>query len=111
MDALKHLPDLLVLGGNTGQVNTFTGVNISDLTGGVFNAANLLEGNNALCFAFLSTELATPDLLKGAVGNVAKALRLLSQPLAAMLETLGCPQLAKYDGSLFEQYPGANLQG
>lgn len=109
--ALRVIPDLLVLGGNTGQVNTFTGVNISDATGGVFNAANLLEGNNALCFAFLSTELATPDLLKGALGNVAKALRLLSQPLALMLETLGCPQLAKYDGSLFEQYPGANLQG
>lgn len=111
MDALKHLPDLLVLGGNTGQVNTFTGVNITDLTGGVFNAANLLEGNNALCFAFLSTELATPDLLKGAAGNVAKALRLLSEPLALMLETLGCPELEKYDGSLFEQFPGANLQG
>ena len=39
-------PELLVIGGNTGKVNTFTGVDVTDLSGGVFNGATLLEGNN-----------------------------------------------------------------
>jgi hypothetical protein len=43
---------MAVIGGNTGKPNTFTGVNIADLTGGVFNAETLLEGNNLMCFAF-----------------------------------------------------------
>jgi hypothetical protein len=30
------------------------GVDIDNLTGGVFNAEKLLEGNNAVCFAFLT---------------------------------------------------------
>ena len=41
---------MAVIGGNTGKPNTFTGVNIADLTGGVFNAETLLEGNNLMCY-------------------------------------------------------------
>lgn len=43
--ALKY-PQLLMVGGNTGQVNTFTGVDVSALTNGVFNAQTLLQENN-----------------------------------------------------------------
>ena len=107
LDALQHLPNLLVLGGNTGRVDTFAGVNVSDLTGGVFNAAHLLEGNNALCLAFQAVSMATPDLLRGLVGNLARALAVLNEPLAHVLASLGCPQLAKYDPSLFKQFPGS----
>ncbi|KAJ3875199.1 hypothetical protein F5051DRAFT_414796 [Lentinula edodes] len=39
--ALAH-PQFLAIGGNTGQVNTFTGVDVEVLTGGVYNAATLL---------------------------------------------------------------------
>ncbi|KAJ3804494.1 Chloroperoxidase, partial [Lentinula aff. lateritia] len=48
--AFAH-PQFLSIGGNTGQVNTFTGVDVADLTGGVYNAATLLEGNNFQCFS------------------------------------------------------------
>jgi hypothetical protein len=41
--ALQH-PEFLSVGGNTGKVNTFTGISPTDLTGGVFNGATLLEG-------------------------------------------------------------------
>jgi hypothetical protein len=49
---LQH-PDLDSVGGNTGTVDTFTGVDIADLTGGVLNAATLLESNNLFCFAMV----------------------------------------------------------
>lgn len=35
--ALGH-PEFLNVGGNTGKVDTFAGVNVNNLTGGVFNA-------------------------------------------------------------------------
>lgn len=34
------------IGGNTGTVNSFTGVDLGDTTGGVYNAQTLFEGNN-----------------------------------------------------------------
>ncbi|ETS73861.1 hypothetical protein PFICI_14807 [Pestalotiopsis fici W106-1] len=107
MDALRHLPNLLVLGGNTGKPNTFTGVNVTSLTSGVFNAETLLEGNNAMCLAFQTVSMASPDILRGLVGNVAKAVQTLAGPLNAVISALGCPQLQKYDSSLFNQYPGS----
>lgn len=52
---LQHL-DLDSVGGNTGTVDSFTGVDISNLTGGVFNAATSLGDNNLLCFAMVRTQ-------------------------------------------------------
>ena len=98
---------MAVVGGNTGEPNTFTGVNAGDLTGGVFNAESLLEGNNALCFALAAAETASPDILRGLLGNALQAISKLTDVLNPLLGTLGCPQLAKYDKSLFQQFPGA----
>lgn len=39
-------PKFLDIGGNTGKTNTFTGVNITDLSAGLVNAETLTEGNN-----------------------------------------------------------------
>ena len=41
--ASQH-PEFLSVGGNTGKVNTFTGVDPEMLTDGVFNAQTLFEG-------------------------------------------------------------------
>ncbi|EAT76897.2 hypothetical protein SNOG_15802 [Parastagonospora nodorum SN15] len=98
---------MAVIGGNTGEPNTFTGVNIADLTGGVFNAATLLEGNNAMCFAFQAVHSAAPDILKGLLGNVVLAVSKLTDALDPILAQLGCPQMAKYDKSLLAKFPGA----
>lgn len=43
-------PRTMNIGGNTAGVNTFTGVDIGDLTGGVYNSQNLLNGDNFACF-------------------------------------------------------------
>jgi len=53
---LQH-PDLDSVGGNTGTVDTFTGVDIANLTGGVLNTATLLEDNNLFCFAMVMIEI------------------------------------------------------
>jgi hypothetical protein len=100
-------PELVRIGGNTGKPNTFTGVDVDDLTGNVFNAATLLEGHNSMCFAFQAASEAAPDILRGLVGNALLAVQKLTNALAPVLQTLGCPELAKYDASLFKAYPGA----
>lgn len=107
--ALKALPYMAVVGGNTGQPNTFTGVNIGDLTGGVFNAETLLEGNNALCFAFQFVNFATPDILNGLLGNVVLAVRKITAALDPILQSLACPQTAKYDLGLLASFPGGDM--
>ena len=43
-------PRTLSIGGNTAGVNTFTGFDMGDLTGGVYNSKNLLNGDNFACF-------------------------------------------------------------
>jgi hypothetical protein len=109
--ALEH-PQFLDIGGNTGTPNSFTGVNLDDLTGGVYNAKNLLEGNNVACFAFQAAVLEAPDLLKGLVEDVTGAVSKIVDGLGNSLVELGCPQLEKLDQSQFEGFPGyANLKG
>ncbi|EMD94579.1 hypothetical protein COCC4DRAFT_66246 [Bipolaris maydis ATCC 48331] len=107
--ALQALPYMAVIGGNTGKPNTFTGVNIADLTGGVFNAETLLEGNNAMCFAFQFVQFATPDILDGLLGNVVLAVRKLTTVLDPVLAALGCPQAAKFDMGLLSSFPGGKM--
>ncbi|CAE6341243.1 unnamed protein product [Rhizoctonia solani] len=105
---LKH-PEFLAAGGNTGKVNSFAGVNLGNITGGVYNSANLLEGNNLICFTFQVVLNVTPDILRGAlVGEIfGNVLGLLSKTFTPILSGLGCPELIKYDASVFKAYPGA----
>jgi hypothetical protein len=98
---------MAVVGGNMGKPNTFVGVNIADLTGGVFNAQTLLEGNNLMCLAFQVVNSAAPDILKGLLGNVLLAVQKLTDALNPIITQLGCPKLAKYDRSLLQKFPGA----
>jgi len=104
---LKH-PEFLSIGGNTGTVNSFAGVNVGDITGGVFNSVNLLEGNNLICFAFQAAQQAMPDVLKGILGTLLSvALNLFTTKITPILGDLGCPQLTKYDPAVFGTYPGS----
>ncbi|PVH93262.1 Cloroperoxidase [Periconia macrospinosa] len=109
VDAITTVPYVIAIGGNTGKPNTFTGVNVGDLTGGVFNAQTLLQGNNLACFAFQAVNLASPDILRGGLlGDLAQtAVQKLTEALGSIFATLNCPQLVKYDTSLFNAFPGA----
>ncbi|GAB1523151.1 hypothetical protein RhiTH_006281 [Rhizoctonia solani] len=105
--ALEH-PEFLSIGGNTGKVNSFAGVSLNNLTGGVYNSINLLQGNNLFCFAFQAAQQAVPDVLKGGIlGDLVSVLNLLTSKITPILSGLGCPQLTKYDKSAFSIYPGS----
>ncbi|KAF2206480.1 hypothetical protein CERZMDRAFT_72150 [Cercospora zeae-maydis SCOH1-5] len=97
-NAIALHPKFASVGGNTNGPNTFTGVDIADLSGGVMNGQNLLEGNNLACFAYQFASQAKPDLLS--------ALSGLTNTLQDALGDLSCPQLRRFDQQLLEQFPG-----
>jgi len=105
--AVLRYPDLVRVGGNMGAPNTFVGVNVDDLTGGVLNADKLLEGNNLICFGMQYAAIGAPDILKGLVNNVLSAVGKLTDALQPLLTSLSCPEFSKFNGNLFEQFPGA----
>jgi len=102
-EALTY-PKFLDVGGNTGTTNSFTGVNVENLTGGVFNSDTLLDGNNALCLAYEFAQQGEPDLLKSLAGVVGGAA-------ATALEALGCPSLQSIDTNMLKQFPGYTKSG
>ncbi|USW58199.1 Putative chloroperoxidase [Septoria linicola] len=96
--AIALYPKFANVGGNTNGRNTFTGVDINNLTGGAMNSQNFLQGNNFACFAYQFAAQAKPDLL-GALGGLTGALSNALGPLA-------CPQLQKIDDQLLMQFQG-----
>lgn len=105
--AAAQYPEFLSIGGNTGKTNTFTGIDLSMLTGGVFNGATLLEGNNFACFAFQAVVQLLPDVLNGVTSQVSALVGKLASETKGVLSSLQCPQLTKIDRSQFQQFPGA----
>ena len=59
------------------------------------------------CLAFTAAQVASPDILRGLLGNIVKAVQHLTDALNPILQTLGCPELVKYDATLFDRFPGA----
>ncbi|TXB95668.1 hypothetical protein FocTR4_00016117 [Fusarium oxysporum f. sp. cubense] len=109
VDVLEHAakyPRLLNIGGNTGKVNSFSGVDIGDLTGGVFNTAMLLKGDNLECFVMQIIMAAAPDVLGSQFTDVTKALRPLADKLRQLLAGKTCSKLQKVNMKLFEKFPG-----
>ncbi|PKY08323.1 oxidase [Aspergillus campestris IBT 28561] len=87
---IKH-PELASIGGNTGEVDSFTGVDTSDLTGGIFNLTNLLEDNNLLCFVAQVLKFASPNALSGIYKTLAEPLEWVTEKLSVPLLDLTCP--------------------
>ncbi|RWA12535.1 heme-thiolate peroxidase [Xylaria grammica] len=113
----KH-PTLLSVGGNQGEVNTFVGINIADLTGGVLNATTLLEGNNLVCFALNALRTWTPTSLSSIFKTIARPLELVDKILLHPLLDLSCPVFADLTlggedllSVLLDRYPGAKQSG
>ncbi|SCV32443.1 related to oxidase [Fusarium fujikuroi] len=109
VDVLEHAakyPRLLNIGGNTGKVNSFSGVDIGDLTGGVFNTAMLLRGDNLECFVMQIIMAAAPDVLGSQFTDVTMALTPLADKLQQLLAGKTCPKLQKVNMKLFEKFPG-----
>ncbi|OBT43962.1 hypothetical protein VE00_04628 [Pseudogymnoascus sp. WSF 3629] len=86
----KH-PELGSIGGNTGTVDSFTGVDMGDLTGGLLNAQTLLEDNNLLCFVFEVLKTLSPNSLSTVFDIIEVPLQMLFDTLGAALLDLTCP--------------------
>lgn len=101
-------PDTFRFGGNTNGVNTYTGIDIADFTGGVYNAQNIFKGDNFGCLFFQFLQEGVPTQLQGGVNDVGAATSLLNQYIPSYFKKLQCPQLGKFDGSVFQPYTGYN---
>jgi len=75
------------------------GVDVADLSGGLFNSTSLLEGNNLACFVYQAAAQAKPDLLLG-------ALTTLTDTVSDLVGTLACPKLQSIDADALKQFPG-----
>lgn len=106
------------IGGNTGKVNSFTGLNLEDITGGVVNSASLLEGNNLLCFSFEVLKTFLPNSLSGLLKTLELPVKLVTDTLAAPVLSLACPAWKDLTlggqplwEALQENFPGALKAG
>ncbi|KAH7067630.1 hypothetical protein BKA63DRAFT_452533 [Paraphoma chrysanthemicola] len=104
-------PGIIRIGGNTGTTNSFAGVDLTDLTGGVFNLGALAEGNNAACFLLQASLAGLPDISNPLLGAVGSVLGWATQQLGPLSRKYGCPQLATFDNQLFNPFPGARYRG
>merc|ERR1711915_754755 len=65
----------------------------------IFNAADLLKGNNLGCFAYQLSTTAKPDLLLGLLDPV-------TDLVGDVVSQLSCPKLNQVDEDLLKQFPG-----
>lgn len=85
-------PTVLSVGGNMGEVNSFVGLDFSDMTGGVLNAETLLEGNGLTCFAFEVVKTFAPDSLSTLFRLLAVPLELITEAADSVILNLECPE-------------------
>lgn len=78
----------------------------ADFTGGVYNAKNLLQGNNLACFFFQNEQQAIPQELVGGLNDVAAAASLVLNALGPFGASLNCPAVGKFDTDGLTQYSG-----
>ncbi|RDW57105.1 hypothetical protein BP6252_13851 [Coleophoma cylindrospora] len=111
-------PFLTSAGGNTGRVNSFVGIDVNNITGGVLNAKNLLQSNNLVCLALEVLIEASPALLHSVYATVTAPLSVITNLVGASVLSLNCPQLTTATGggtdllkSWKNIYPGASKAG
>jgi len=99
-------------------VNTYSGINPSDIIGSGLNTTDLLEGNNLLCFAFQTLKLGSPNSLSTLYSTVAKPLEILLGVIDSTVLSLDCPAFGDLTygvTDLFDYmnqtYPGAAKSG
>jgi len=105
--AALQYPQFLDIGGNTGKVDTFAGIDVKNVSGGVYNLQTLAQGNNAACFAFQFAQQTAPDVLKGLFSSLTAPLAQLNDAFEKVFAEISCPQLQSVDTSQFANYPGS----
>ncbi|RFU34113.1 hypothetical protein B7463_g2190, partial [Scytalidium lignicola] len=84
-------PEVLSIGGNTNGVNTFAGIDLPDLSGGVINGENLLKGNNLICFALNSIQTVSPNALSSIYATLSSVTDIVFAALEPIIGAIDCP--------------------
>ncbi|RDA90100.1 hypothetical protein CP533_2565 [Ophiocordyceps camponoti-saundersi (nom. inval.)] len=84
-------PQLLSMGGNIGRVNTFTGLDLSDLFGGAFHSYNLLRGNASICVGLHVLKTLTPSPFSSVYANFVVPLKLIEEAINPLFKVMNCP--------------------
>ncbi|PFH63179.1 hypothetical protein XA68_17288 [Ophiocordyceps unilateralis] len=109
LDMAAKYPEFRLIGGNLGAVDTFTPMNITALTHGVYNETTIVEGDNNVCLSL--------NVQKQLMENIAAKLfpqhasdTATGGEKVFKVKGLICPKLEAIDRSLFDMYPGAKGQ-
>ncbi|KAF7597427.1 hypothetical protein BBP40_003674 [Aspergillus hancockii] len=100
------------------ELGSFTGIDLSDATGGVFNLTTLLEGNNLLCFVFEVLKFLSPNALAGLYKTLSVPLHMVGDAISTPLLNFACPAFKdlQMGGTPFweavqNDFPGAAKSG
>jgi hypothetical protein len=86
-------PKTLKFGGNSGKTNSFVGLDVANLTGGVYNAQDLFKGDNLACFSYSILQQGIPSFLSNTLINLSAATSLINKVRALILTTM---EMIKY---------------
>ncbi|SJX64389.1 uncharacterized protein SRS1_15029 [Sporisorium reilianum f. sp. reilianum] len=111
-------PSLLSVGGNAGKVNTFTGVDVGNLTGGLYNVETLVKDPQALaCYLYqIGIEQLVPTQINVLYKVTGQALDFVGKFLAApwqKLATAGGNPCDSFNSNIAQQYskyPGSKIE-
>nr|POF19897.1 hypothetical protein CFP56_52146 [Quercus suber] len=98
-------PRTLRFGGNVGKPNTFTGLDVGDLTGGLYNVEDLFEGDNLACFSYSVLQQGIPDFLDTTLNALAPVTDLINKYVSPIIP-LNCSQITNQTTSIFQHFPG-----
>lgn len=90
-----------------GKVNSYAAIDPADLTGGIYNARTLGEGNNAMCFATQFLAQTMPDMVScsGVLNDLTGALSGFTKAFNTAFSALSCPEITSIDDNQFKQFP------
>jgi hypothetical protein len=111
-------PSLLSVGGNAGKVNTFTGVDVGNLTGGLYNFETLAKDPQALaCYLYqIGIEQLVPTQINVLYKVTGQALDFVAKYLTApwkKLATAGgnpCDSFNSNIAQAYSKYPGSKIE-
>ncbi|CZR54569.1 uncharacterized protein PAC_04453 [Phialocephala subalpina] len=99
-------PNTLKFGGNTGTPNSFVGLDVANLTGGIYNAQDLFEGDNLACFSYSILQEGIPDFASNVVNGLSAVTSLVNKYVGPLVGGLNCTQISGQSTELFNDFPG-----
>lgn len=82
------VPEAASVGGNTGTVDSFAGVDLGNITGGAYSTTDLLDPTTFVCYFYQLTLAVVPDFLRSeALGSLlGGALSLLQSDISPYVD-------------------------